>query len=151
VPQRRAAPFAAAALDDPHIRARVETARTLGISVKRLDGWEPREIHEHEYDESGRLARTVVVREVEWDDEERGWLLALAEREAAECRRCGGDLIETTKWSNRYVPQAPLVCLRCLALHQAEESHRKHPHAAGMIHRVERTERRGPKPTRPER
>lgn len=87
----------------------------------------------------------MVTREAEWDDDERAWMLALAEREAAECRRCGGDLNETTDYGNRYVPQPPLVCMRCLALHQADEAHRKHPEHAGMIQIVERRDR--PQPT----
>jgi hypothetical protein len=71
-------------------------------------------------------------------------MLGLAEREAAECRRCGGDLVETTDYdSNKYVPLPPMVCLRCVALSAAEAKTRKakSPEAAGMIHRVKRVDR----------
>ena len=88
------------------------------------------------------MVRTVVAREVEWDDDERAWMLGLAAREAAECRRCGGDLAETTDHErNRYVPDKPVVCLRCVALHQAEKAHEKSPERVGMIHRTQRQDR----------
>lgn len=48
----------------------------------------PREVHEHEYDDEGRLVRTVVTREPEWDDESRAEMLALAEYDAGICA-CG--------------------------------------------------------------
>jgi hypothetical protein len=72
-------------------------------------------------------------------------MLALAAREAVECRRCGGDLAETTDYANRYLPLPPLVCLRCQALHEADEQHSKHPQHAGMIQRVARHDRPQPK------
>lgn len=58
------------------------------MSEKRFLGWEPREVHEHEYDDAGRLVRTVVTREVEWDDWERQKMLDLADHEAHLCE-CG--------------------------------------------------------------
>jgi hypothetical protein len=60
----------------------------LGVSEKRLLGWEPVETHEHTYDNDGRLVRTVVTREAEWDDVQRGNLLALADYEDSICG-CG--------------------------------------------------------------
>lgn len=39
------------------------------MAPRRLDGWEPRTISEHEYD-GDRLVRTVEYRESEWDDEQ---------------------------------------------------------------------------------
>lgn len=98
-------------------------------------------MHTHEY-EGDRLVRTVVTREVEWDPDERAWMLGLAAREAAECRRCGGDLVETTDYEhNRYVLTDPTVCLRCVALHASEETYQKHPDRAGMMHHVQRQDR----------
>lgn len=82
-----------------------------------------------------------MTRESEWNDEERAWMLGLALREAAECRRCGGDLAETLDYAWTWRPQPPLVCLRCVALQAAEQSSGKHPHAAAMIHRVEKAPR----------
>lgn len=51
-------------------------------------GWEPRETHQHEYDDEGRIARTIVTRETEWDDMERAKMLALADYRASLCE-CG--------------------------------------------------------------
>ena len=60
----------------------------LGISEKRLLGWEPTETHTH-YDADGNVTgRTVVTREPEWDDAERDQMLALVEYEAGVCD-CG--------------------------------------------------------------
>ena len=103
-------------------------------------------VHEHIYDDqNGRLIRTVVTREPEWDADERAWMLGLAMREASECRRCGGDLAVTTDWAWRWQPQPPIVCLRCLALHHDERAHKDHPQRPGMIHRVTKTPRPQPK------
>lgn len=58
------------------------------MSEKRILGWEPTETHRHVYDEAGRLVRTTVTRESEWDDMERAKMLALADYEANLCD-CG--------------------------------------------------------------
>lgn len=105
-------------------------------------------MHDHEYDETGRLLRTVVTREPEWDGDERAWMLGLALREHAECHRCGGDLHETLdheawKWQ----PEAPLVCSRCVALDAVARKFEKHPERAGLIHRVAKR----PRPKRQKR
>lgn len=105
-------------------------------------------VHEHEYDDDGHLMRTVVVREPEWDADERAWMLGLAAREAAECQRCGGDLVETLDWNYRWEPQPPSVCLRCVALQASEQEHEKHPHHRAMIHRVAKRARPQPKKRR---
>lgn len=54
------------------------------MSVKRLDGWEPTETHTHTY-EGDRVVSTIVSREVEWDEAERGLMLALTLYEAQLC------------------------------------------------------------------
>lgn len=59
------------------------------MSEKRFLGWEPTEIHAHEYDDAGRIVRTTVTREPEWDDNQRNLMLALAQFEAESCRGCG--------------------------------------------------------------
>ncbi|MFS3128672.1 hypothetical protein ACLM5J_09730 [Nocardioides sp. Bht2] len=72
---------------DTEFHERLTAAHGLGISDKRLLGWEPIEVHEHEYDEAGRMVRTVVTREAEWTDAERSKMLALAQfdREVCDC------------------------------------------------------------------
>ncbi|MGW8565653.1 hypothetical protein [Isoptericola sp. NPDC055881] len=68
------------------MRAEVTAARTLGVSYKRFLGWEPTTVYE--YDDAGRMVTSWP--EVEWDDTEREWMLALAEWEASEvCPLCG--------------------------------------------------------------
>lgn len=65
----------------PAERDRLTLARTLGVSPRRLLGWEPEERHEH-YDAEGNLTGyTVVTRESEWGDDDRTRLLALAQYE----------------------------------------------------------------------
>lgn len=44
-----------------------------------------------EYDEQGRLVRAVEREDSEWDEHQRGLMLALAEWEATRCPICGGD------------------------------------------------------------
>jgi hypothetical protein len=73
-------------LQDPAIRADIRTARTLGISYKRFQGWEPTTTYE--YDDGGRLISSRP--EVEWDQTEQDWMLALDTWENDElCHLCG--------------------------------------------------------------
>jgi hypothetical protein len=88
----------------------------------------------YEYDEAGRMVASRP--EPEWDDQERGWMLALADLEAGECHGCGGDLEETTDPENdgRYAVGTPIRCHKCTALAIAKENHAKqgevrHPEA----------------------
>lgn len=74
---------------DGGFRDRLIQARSLGISERRFLGWEPTEVHEHEYDDAGRLVRTIVTRESEWDDAERAKALALTTYEQGICGGCG--------------------------------------------------------------
>lgn len=72
-------------------------------------------------------------------------MLALAEREDAQCQRCGGDLVETLDFEHKWVPQPPLVCLRCVGLHASQEAHHQHPYRQSMIHLVTKQKRPTPK------
>lgn len=82
----------------------------MNISEKRLLGWEPSEIHEHEYDDGGRIVRTVVTRDVEWDDVERAKMQGLALYEAQICN-CGlhESIAETDPDLDIVLPVCP-VC-----------------------------------------
>lgn len=119
----------------------------MGISLRTFEGWTPAEIHTIERDADGRVERIIVTRESEWDDEQRAWILGLAEREAAECRRCGGDLHETLDYQWSWKPRPPSVCLRCVALQAAEKAYATHPQHEAMIHTVVKT----PRPQRKKR
>jgi hypothetical protein len=48
----------------------------MGISVRRLRGWEPRTVTEYEYDEDGRMVASVTSTEPEFTNSEVGILLA---------------------------------------------------------------------------
>lgn len=48
----------------------------MGVSPRRLSGWEPIEVHECEYDDEGRLVRTIVQREPEFDENDLEMLTA---------------------------------------------------------------------------
>jgi hypothetical protein len=68
------------------VRAEVEAAERLGVSYKRFQGWEPTTVYA--YDDAGRMVSSRP--EVEWDDTERAWMLALATwRDDEVCPLCG--------------------------------------------------------------
>lgn len=55
----------------------------LGVSPRRLLGWEPTETTTYEYDSNGVLVSSVTVREPEFDKEQYELLTALVEYEAS--------------------------------------------------------------------
>lgn len=65
----------------PYAREVRRLSRELGVSPRRLGGWEPREVIDVERDERGRVSRLVVSREAEWDDSQVAALLASREEE----------------------------------------------------------------------
>jgi hypothetical protein len=77
---------------DPDFRARVELADRLGVPPSQLDGREPAEVTEHEYDAAGRLIRSTTNRESRFTEADRAELLALAAYRAGLCPVCGGPL-----------------------------------------------------------
>jgi len=99
------------------------------VSFKRWNGWEPAEITEYEYDDQGRVVRTITRREPEWDDESRAHVMALLQYERNICKGCGGWLPETTDPENegKYTSKGGIRCHRCEVLHlaskDAEPSH----------------------------
>lgn len=85
----------------------MKLARSLGISHRRLLGWEPATTYVH--DDSGRLVSSRP--EPEWDEAERGKLLALAEWEATElCPRCGGLKSVCQAPDARFTAAPPIRC-----------------------------------------
>jgi len=91
-------------------------AKSLGISVKRFMGWEPTRIVDYEYDDGGRLLRSVETTEAEWDGEQRAWMQALADLQGQLCSGCGGYLEDTLRPDVEYVADHPLRCHKCEAL-----------------------------------
>lgn len=83
-----------------------------------------------------------MIREPEWDSDERAWMLGLELREDAECRRCGGVLAETTSPDFVWKAQLPIVCLKCAALRADEKAHQANHQSGAMIHRVTKQPRK---------
>lgn len=88
----------------------------------------------YEHDENGQLVRAVTFTEPEWDDEQAGWMVALAEHEDGLCPRCGQPLDEAMDPESEGLwdvdgPFEDHAC-RALAVYQqrAGEGH-KHPEA----------------------
>ncbi|MDG4792017.1 hypothetical protein O7626_40085 [Micromonospora sp. WMMD1102] len=54
-------------------------------------GWTPERITDYEYDDRDRMVRSTEYVESAWNEDERGWMLALADWEASRCPSCGGD------------------------------------------------------------
>lgn len=79
----------------------------------------------YERDGNGRL---VSRDEVEWDDSERAWMLALAEYDTDVCPGCGGLLSETTHQDadGAYTTDPPVRCHRCTVLAIARKDIRDH-------------------------
>ena len=78
---------------------------------------------------------SFTTTEAEWDEDERGWMLALARLRKGECSGCGHPLIESTDPANdgRYKVDSPTRCYACNALQVAFEKAKaedyKHPAA----------------------
>jgi len=71
--------------------------------------------------------RSVTTRESEWDEQQRGFVLALLAYEAQVCHGCGGWLPETTDGDNdgRYHVDIPGRCYRCTAIHKKQDEYEK--------------------------
>jgi hypothetical protein len=99
------------------------------VSVRRFEGWEPTTFYTH--DDAGRLVSSRP--ESEWDEEQQGWLLALALARQLTCDGCGGWLPETTATDpEEYVVPPPYRCGKCTKLGIAQEAHaadHRHMHA----------------------
>ena len=79
-------------------------------------GWEPAETHVHEYDDAGRLVRTAVTREAEWDDTERAKALAWEQYRSEICA-CG--LHRSVADEDPDLDLTDAVCPVCAALARA--------------------------------
>lgn len=106
----------------------------MGISLKRFSGWEPTETHDHEHDEQGRLIRTTVTREPEWDDDEQAWMLALL-LYRSQLGPCGHYLPESTAANaeDRYDVGEPIRCHACTAVAVASAAAAGNPHPSALL------------------
>jgi hypothetical protein len=101
--------------------------------LKRFRGWEP--ATHHVYDGQW-LVRTVP--DVEWDEDQQGWMLALGLYRKGRCPGCGGDLATTTDGKNedRFRHELPLQCFRCVAFARAGEEDESQPRPNTFVHLV---------------
>ena len=90
------------------LRAEVEASIRLGISLTEWSGW---------------------------TEDDRAWVLALAEWEASRCPGCNGWLAETTDPANdgRYNEEPPVRCFRCDALHRRQDDYKDHPNRSAQV------------------
>jgi hypothetical protein len=112
---------------------KLRTARAIGVSLRRFDGWEPVETTEViERDSEGRPSKWRTTRDPEWTIEERSWMLALGLYEDGLCNRCGVSLAESTSddvdpWkpeaTHQYVAEVPITCFHCLVLAKSEKKY----------------------------
>lgn len=103
----------------------------MGVSLKRFDGWTPRQATVvTSWDDQGRPAGWVTTEETEWDTRERSMMLALGYFEGGCCQRCGEHLAKAMDPANdpdnlfeatgRWVAEGPDECFSCKALVKAE-------------------------------
>lgn len=92
------------------------------------NGRVPAETTTHEYDENGRLVRSVTTREAEWTDEDRAVAVAWISYRSSICS-CGESLIATTdpRMEGRYEPDGFVQCHKCVGLEQARDPVEKNP------------------------
>lgn len=78
---------------------------------------------EYEYDDDGRLIRSVTTREPEWDEQERAWFLALAEFESRPCPNCGRPTSVCTDPASegRWAVPPPMRCYPTTAILEARK------------------------------
>lgn len=86
-------------------------------------GWEP--VTAYEYDDAGRMVSSRP--EVEWDETERAWMLALDEYDASLCPLCGLPRSECQDPSaeNRAEAGAPIRCHVTTARIRAQEADKR--------------------------
>lgn len=105
-------------------------ARTLGISYKRLNGWEPETVYTYDGD------RLVSSRpEPEWDEEQVAWFLHLAEWEDGRCPSCGMQKSvcqdPATEWTARAT--GPYRCHVTTAIRRAQKGYAKSEHPEALV------------------
>ena len=76
--------------------------------------------------------------EVEWDEEQQAWMLALQLYEETRCPGCGGNITVTTASENegKYRHDLPLQCFRCVAFGIGHDAYADQPRPESFIHLV---------------
>lgn len=115
----------------------------MGVSPRRLAGWEPGEVTTFEWDGAGRLLRAVTVREPEFSDVDVAMLLADYERQHLPRGRHGIPLAEAMDPVNQFAYEVPPPSTDWAqkAQNDAEEAYKKsYPQAdmGSLLFRVKR-------------
>lgn len=102
------------------------------MTLRRFNGWEPVETHIHYDADDNVTGRTEVVREPEWDDEQRALALDMTDYDRMTCRGCGGHYLRTRdKTVARDVQDVEDFCLDCDAIAKVRKAHHKgHAHVS---------------------
>lgn len=102
---------------NPGLRAELEAARSWGVPWRRWAGWEPAEVTTYEYDDAGRLVRSMTVREAEWGELDRAAAMSLMDYEASVCHGCKQPLADATDIGNeeRWTAEVTARCHSCTA------------------------------------
>lgn len=92
----------------------------------------------------------MTRREAEWDEEQAGWVLALAENRRWR-HHCGGDLRETTRPDRdannphatyMYRPSLPVECHLCSAIDRSRQDYAEDRRPLIHVARLERRDTR---------
>lgn len=113
--------------------------------MRRYLGWEPAEVTSFEYDDEGRVARAVTVREPEFSAWDRALFLDQWRRDKEPRSSTGWPLSEATDASNQFAfkAAAPTRDYSAQALHIAQEQYKKkNPNAdmGSLLWRVEKND-----------
>jgi hypothetical protein len=98
-----------------------------------------REVTTYERDNDGRIIRSTAVRDAEWTDEDRGWVLALLAEEADTCPGCGQPNSVCRDPKTMYEWRAVQVqCQACRMIETQRESDADGPKRRGIYTGVRR-------------
>lgn len=106
------------------------------MSRSILLGRQRRSVTEYEYDDTGRLVRSVTVHDAEWTEEDRAWAQALRAHESRLCGGCGEHLEESTDPDVSWEAPLPVVCFACRALEKRRAEYQKPDVEPGHLFRV---------------
>lgn len=121
-------------INEPGTLAELRAARAWGVSWSRWCGTRPTTTTTYEYDDQGRVVRTVAVSDPDWTDLDRRAALALHAYEQDLCSGCGQPLSETTKpeRDGQYLPLAAVRCHFCTAAEMGRAAYQDNSHAAAL-------------------
>lgn len=90
----------------------------------------------YEYDDEGRLVRSVTTHDAEWADEDLGYGKAHRRNEKGKCPGCGLPLAETTNPDNEgaYEAPPPMRCHACTPLEHRKGEYKESP--PGLLYLV---------------